>query len=63
MQQALLRTKISISNIYTWFYLNGGEDGSNIVSRAPTALQNVKTEATIVVDVGMEHFAYKLDYG
>lgn len=41
--------------------LNAGEYSRHIVRRAPTVLENVQTELSCAVDVGMEHLADELD--
>lgn len=64
MQQALKSKKLALRPEFMGRmdkYLNRCEDGSNVISWAPAALQNVQTEASIVIDVRMKHFAHKLD--
>lgn len=41
--------------------LDGGEDGSDVVGRAPAVLENVEAELAVGVDVGMEHLRDELD--
>ena len=44
-------------------YLNGGENCRYIISRTPSVLQNIETNATISIDIGMEHFRNKANCG
>lgn len=41
--------------------LNAGEYSRYIVRRAPTVLENVQTELSCAVDVGVEHLADEFD--
>lgn len=43
--------------------LNRSKNGRNIIDWAPVALQNVKTDAAIIVDVRMEQLGDELDDG
>lgn len=43
--------------------LDGGEDGGDIVGGTPAVLEDVETEISVGVDVGMDHFGEKLDRG
>lgn len=43
--------------------LDGCEDGGDIVRRRPTVLEDVETQLSVSVDVGVEHARQKFDGG
>ena len=43
--------------------LDAGQYGRHIVCGTPAVLEDVKTDATISVDVGVEHLGEELDHG
>jgi len=43
--------------------LNAGQNGRNIISGRPSVLEDVEADASIRIDVGVEHFGEEFDYG
>lgn len=41
--------------------LNTSQNSSNIIRRTPSILQDIQTQLSRAIDVGMEHLAYEFD--
>ena len=50
-------------NVQDCRYLDGGEDGSDVISRAPPVLQDVQADVAAGVDVRVEDPVGELDDG